>query len=118
MDKHKDNGILLVPGDVLKCEKKENNVKISAMKHSCFSSNMDSRSSAELEAEAVFLDFPPRRQSQFHAARLHVVVIQVHHADRALMNADGADENKDHRQSNALQKYLTNHFRFSTISAP
>lgn len=52
MDKHKDNGILLVPGDVLKCEKKENNVKISAMKHSCFSSNMDSRSSAELEAEA------------------------------------------------------------------
>lgn len=22
MDKHKDNGILLVPGDVLKCEKK------------------------------------------------------------------------------------------------
>lgn len=52
MDKHKDNGILLVPGDVLKCEKKENNVKISAMKHSCFSSNMDSRSNAELETEA------------------------------------------------------------------
>ena len=42
MDKHKDNGILLVPGDVLNCEKKENNVKISAMKNGCFSSNMDS----------------------------------------------------------------------------
>ena len=52
MDKHKDNGILLVPGDVLKCKKKENNVKISAMKNGCFSSNMDSRSSAELETEA------------------------------------------------------------------
>lgn len=52
MDKHKDNRILLVPGDVLKCEKKENNVKISAMKNGCFSSNMDSRSNAELETEA------------------------------------------------------------------
>ena len=52
MDKHKDNGILLVPGDVLNCEKKENNVKISAMKNGCFSSNMDSRSSAERETEA------------------------------------------------------------------
>ena len=52
MDKRKDNGILRVPGDVLKCEKKENNVKISAMKNGCFSSNMDSRSSAELETEA------------------------------------------------------------------
>ena len=35
-----------------------------------------------------------------------------------LADADRADKDQQHAKAQPLQKYLTDHFRFSTISAP
>ena len=52
------------------------------------------------------------RKAQLAAAFLHVGVIEVDHAHRALTNADRADKDQQHTKAQPLQKYLTDHFRF------
>lgn len=52
------------------------------------------------------------RKAQLAAAFLHVGVIEVDHAHRALTNADRADKDQQHAKAQPLQKYLTDHFRF------
>ena len=58
------------------------------------------------------------RKAQLDAALLHVGMVEVDHAHRALTNADCAHKDQQHAKAQPLQKYLTDHFRFSTISAP
>ena len=52
------------------------------------------------------------RKAQLDAAVLHVGMIEVDHAHRALADADRADKDQQHAKAQPLQKYLTDHFRF------
>ena len=65
-----------------------------------------------LEAQTVFPDGFVGRKAQLDAALLHVGVIEVNHAHRALADADRADKDQQHTKTQPLQKYLTDHFRF------
>ena len=64
------------------------------------------------------------RKAHFHAAVLHVGVIEVDHAHRALTNADCAHKDQQHAKAQPLQKYLHDHvhcllcLHFPAVLAP
>ena len=60
------------------------------------------RKAAGFEKQAVPPDLFARRQAELHAALLYVLVIKMHHADRALADAEPADQNEQNAQPKSL----------------
>ena len=68
------------------------------------------------KSEAVFPDLFLRDQPLRDGARLHVLVVQVHPPDRALPDAERADEHQKRPESQSLQKQPKQHKNPSRVS--
>lgn len=79
-----------------------------------------SRDADRLEEKRVPLDFFVGRQSRLHTALLHLGGIQMHHADSAVSDAEGAHENEQDAQFQAFKNRFQNqlrHFKYLPHSA-